>query len=135
MIAFICPLLLLTVTVHEGSTLVRRGNRAGKGGGRQPKTNFLHFLILPKETLDWKVEENIQALGTPFQRGWTHSGWYSSGSPCSLHPVPSKHTLEDVLGCSSPLLSGDDPKAGFTDIMQMKKRTGSVPKPRMRPYS
>lgn len=29
-IAFICPLLLLTVMVHEGSTLVRRGNQAGK---------------------------------------------------------------------------------------------------------
>lgn len=32
-IAFICPLLLLTAMVHEGSTLVRRGNQAGKGGG------------------------------------------------------------------------------------------------------
>lgn len=29
-ITFICPLLLLTVMVHEGSTLVGRGNQAGK---------------------------------------------------------------------------------------------------------
>lgn len=32
--------------------LVSRRNQAGKGGERQPKTNFLHYLILPKETSD-----------------------------------------------------------------------------------
>lgn len=83
-IAFICPLLLLTVMVHEGSTLVRRGNQAGKWGGGQPKTNLLHSLILPKETPDLEREENIQALRTPFQKVWTHSGWHRAGSSYSL---------------------------------------------------
>jgi hypothetical protein len=79
---FTCPLLFVT-SIGHGRINAGEKKSDRKGGERQPKTNFLYYLILPKEIPDVARGRQDKALELPLKRRKTHTGWHSPSSPCS----------------------------------------------------